>query len=368
MFGILSATELQISVWAHDYFLTTRCENKNFPVDFKNLLEDVNVGEVNALVGPDIIGTQRRQRQQIFFPLFIIYSGFVALRKASGWGAWPAIGSQDSGSPCSWLCTQPWGTPFQSLVPKLPTLSVKCLHIALGAVEEKSCCQWFPLEQQLGLTGVCYGPTEAQGHSRNESGGRWCQRPSNQPNFHLLCVLSGWWRGHWCRLDVFSASEAALDTQSWCSWTPAGAGTCLFSGALCGNASSDRHMPFTLAVPDWALGVFENRKKLPQICGCREQTTLMESFGALKDKLMYFPPRRSLNEGSPGKMSFSNLENAVYGIWSPPWPRNQVCHFSGSFHSLHGDWGQLTNGRILLLQPLPSLSPSPLVYITVALS
>lgn len=70
-------------------------------MDFKNLLEDVNVGEVNALVGPDIIGTQRRQRQQIFFPLFIIYSGFVALRKASGWGAWPAIGSQDSGSPCS---------------------------------------------------------------------------------------------------------------------------------------------------------------------------------------------------------------------------------------------------------------------------
>lgn len=92
--------------------------------------------------------------------------------------------------------------------------------------------------------------------------------------------------------------------------------------------------------------------------------TLMASFGVLKAKLMYFTHRPSLKEGPPGKMSFSNLENPVYGLWSPPWPRNQVCHFSGSSHSLHADWCWLMNGGILLLQPLPPLSHSPLIYIS----
>jgi len=119
-----------------------------------------------------------------------------------------------------------------------------------------------------------------------------------------LCVCCGWWRGPWCGLAVFSASRAALDTQGWFPWTPAGAGTCLFSGTLCGNASSDRHVPFTSEVPDSALWDFKNRKNLPQICGCYKQMTMMASSVALQAKSTYLPHKLFLNKGPPGKYNF----------------------------------------------------------------
>lgn len=82
-------------------------------------------------------------------------------------------------------------------------------------------------------------------------------------------------------LAVFSASGAALDTHDRFSWSPAEAGTCPFSLVhQCGNASSDRHVPFTLKGPDEALWDFKIRKILRPICGCHVQITMMASFGA----------------------------------------------------------------------------------------
>jgi len=67
-------------------------------MDFKDTLEDMNVEEVKAPVEPGITGLQKRWRQQVLFLFFIIYSGFVPLRKVGRWGACPAKGSLGSGS------------------------------------------------------------------------------------------------------------------------------------------------------------------------------------------------------------------------------------------------------------------------------
>lgn len=154
----------------------------------------------------------------------------------------------------------------------------------------------------------------------------------------------------------FLLLRLALTLRAVCTWTPAGVGTCLSSGMLQGNASSDRHMPFTLKVPDWAIQSFKRTKNLPQICSSHEQITMIWCPEGHVDALPWHDMTWHLKEGLPGNTSFSNLEYPVYGIWSPG---NQVCHFSGSFHSLHGDWGPVMNGGNLLLQPLPSLSSSP---------
>lgn len=197
------------------------------------------------------------------------------------------------------------------------------------------------------------------GHS--ESGGRWCQRPSNQPSFHQLCVCSGWWRGPWSGLAVLSASKAALDMQRWCPWTPAGAGTCLFCGVLCGNVFNDRHMTCTVNVTNWALYNFKNRERLCQICGCSWQSCHHLVPWRPSWCTWCLPPSKlSLKKRPPGKMWFSNLKNPVCGVWRLPWPGTQISHFSGFSCSLHCVWTWGENSEILLLWSLSFLSPSPL--------
>lgn len=70
------------------------------------------------------------------------------------------------------------------------SFSLSCKVLTYGL---RDCKGWFPLTRIP--TAACYDPTGALRHSHSESGGRWCQTPSNQPSFHLLCVCSGWWRG-----------------------------------------------------------------------------------------------------------------------------------------------------------------------------
>lgn len=201
-----------------------------------------------------------------YFSLFsiVFFSGFTPLRKNIMWRACPAEGSLCSGFLYAPHFVHSLGASHFNLWFLSFSLSCKVLTHGL-----RDCRGWFPLTRIP--TAACYDPMGALRHSHSESGGRWCQTPSNQPSFHLLCVCSSWWRGPWSGLAVLSASKAALDTQSWCPWTPAGAGTCLFCGVLCGNVFNDRHVTYTVNVTNWALCNFKSRKKLCQIYGCRWQ-------------------------------------------------------------------------------------------------
>lgn len=169
-------------------FFTLGHKNKNSPQGPHGNTGWYEWGGDKGPVEPETSGTQRRQRASNFPAFHYLLSGPSAFTHLGLCHAFPAKGGLGSVS-CS---TQSIGAGHFEHLPWLPAL---CRALTQGLSSYRG--QLLP---RCGVTNSSFPAATlgshccllqlqgCTGHSRNESGRRWCWRPLKKPNDHLPCV------------------------------------------------------------------------------------------------------------------------------------------------------------------------------------